>query len=137
MNGTHDSIILTARLFLSLLFLIFGWRKLRDYAGTVAQIVQFRVPMPVAAACVAIFMEIPVALAIALGAFTRVSALLLVLYTISTALVGHRYWSMVGAERIDTMDAFYKNVSIMGGFLLIYVTGPGRYSIDALIKFKT
>ena len=30
------------------------------------------------------------------------------------------------------MDSFYKNLSIMGGFLLLYLTGAGQYSIDAL-----
>jgi putative oxidoreductase len=31
-----------------------------------------------------------------------------------------------------SMEAFYKNLSIMGGFLLLYLTGAGKYSIDAL-----
>ena len=30
------------------------------------------------------------------------------------------------------MESFYKNLSIMGGFLLLYITGAGKYSIDAL-----
>jgi uncharacterized membrane protein YphA (DoxX/SURF4 family) len=30
------------------------------------------------------------------------------------------------------MDSFYKNLSIMGGFLLLYTAGAGKYSIDAL-----
>ena len=30
------------------------------------------------------------------------------------------------------MDGFYKNLSIMGGFLLLCMTGAGKYSIDAL-----
>jgi len=30
------------------------------------------------------------------------------------------------------MDSFYKNLSIMGGFLLLYTVGAGKYSIDAL-----
>jgi putative oxidoreductase len=30
------------------------------------------------------------------------------------------------------MDGFYKNLSIMGGFLLLCVTGAGKYSIDGL-----
>ena len=30
------------------------------------------------------------------------------------------------------MDSFYKNLSIMGGFLLLYITGAGKYSIDVL-----
>jgi hypothetical protein len=28
-------------------------------------------------------------------------------------------------------DNFYKNISIIGGFLLLYVTGGGKYSVDA------
>jgi putative oxidoreductase len=73
-------------------------------------------------------------LAVAVGAFTRPSALLLFLYTLGTALIGHRYWTMTGADYVDSMDSFYKNLSIMGGFLLLYVTGPGKYSIDRLLS---
>ena len=32
-NDVNDEVILVARLFLATLFLIFGWRKLRDYSG--------------------------------------------------------------------------------------------------------
>ena len=88
--------------------------------------------MPVLAAAVAIFMELPVAFAVAVGAFTRPSALLLFLYTLGAALIAHRYWTVAGANKVDTMDSFYKNLSIMGGFLLLYVTGAGKYSIDVL-----
>jgi putative oxidoreductase len=131
-NHINDEVILAARLLLAALFLIFGWRKRRDYSGTVSQMVQLGVPMPVLAAVVAIFMELPVAFAVAVGAFARPSALLMVLYTLGTALFGHRYWTMTGADRVDNMDGFYKNFSIMGGFLLLYLTGAGKYSIDAL-----
>jgi putative oxidoreductase len=131
-NGVNDELILAARLLLATLFLIFGWRKLKDYSGTVSQIVQLGGPMPRLAAAVAIFMELPVAFAIAVGAFTRPSALLLFLYTLGTALIGHRYWTVTGADRVDSMDGFYKDLSIMGGLLLLYITGAGKYSIDAL-----
>jgi putative oxidoreductase len=97
-NDVNDELILAARLLLATLFLIFGWRKPRDYSGTVRQIVQLGGPMPRLAAAIAIFMELPVAFAVAVGA----------------------------------MDGFYKNLSIMGGLLLLYVTGAGKYSIDAL-----
>ena len=131
-NGINDELILAARLLLATLFLIFGWRKLRDYSGTVDQMVQLGVPLPVPAAAVATFMELPVAFAVAVGAFTRASALLMFFYTLGTALIGHRYWTITGPDWVDSMDGFYKNLSIMGGFLLLYMTGAGRYSIDAL-----
>jgi putative oxidoreductase len=131
-NGINDELILAARLLLATLFLIFGWRKLRDFSGTVSQMAQLGVPIPVLAAGVATFMELPVAFAVAVGAFTRPSALLMFFYTLGTALIGHRYWTTTDADYVDSMDSFYKNLSIMGGFLLLYITGAGKYSIDAL-----
>jgi putative oxidoreductase len=131
-SGISDELILLARLLLATLFLIFGWRKLRDFSGTVSQMVQLGVPTPILAAAAATFMELPVAFAVAVGAFTRPSALLMFLYTLGTALIGHRYWTKTGADQVESMDSFYKNLGIMGGFLLLYVTGAGKYSIDAL-----
>lgn len=132
LSRVNDEIIVAARLLLATLFLIFGWRKLSDYSGTVRQIVQFGGPMPRLAAAIAIFMELPVAFAVAVGAFARPSALLLALYTLGTALMGHRYWTITGVGQVDSMDGFYKNLSITGGFLLLFITGAGKYSIDAL-----
>jgi uncharacterized membrane protein YphA (DoxX/SURF4 family) len=37
MNGITDELILAARLLVTTLFLIFGWRKLRNLSGTVSQ----------------------------------------------------------------------------------------------------
>jgi putative oxidoreductase len=132
-TGINNELILAARLLLTALFLIFGWRKLKDFSGTVSQMVQLSVPLPTLAAGVATFMELPVAFAVAIGAFTRPSALLMFLYTLGTARFGHRYWTMTGSERVDNMDGFFKNLGIMGGFLLLYITGPGKYSLDALL----
>ncbi|MGA3138809.1 MAG: DoxX family protein [Xanthobacteraceae bacterium] len=133
----NDALILAARLLLAALFLIFGWRKLTDFSGTVSQMVELKAPMPLLAASIATFMELPVAFAIAMGAFTRPLALLMFLYTLGTALIGHRFWTATDAERVDSMDSFFKNLSIMGGFLLLFVTGPGKYSIDILCNLPS
>jgi putative oxidoreductase len=130
-SALNDEIILAARLFLATLFLIFGVRKLRDISGTVSQMVQDAVPTPVSATAVAIFMELPVAFAVAVGAFTRLAAVLMALYTMGTSLIEHRYWTKADATYVDSMESFYKNLSIIGGFLLLYVTGAGHFSVDA------
>jgi putative oxidoreductase len=132
-NDSTDGIILVARLLLAALFLIFGWRKLVDYSGTVSRMVQDGAPLPALSAAIAIFMELPVAFAVAVGAFTRPSAALLALYTLGTALIAHRYWTVPDANKVDSMEGFYKNLSVVGGFLLLYITGAGRYSIDAIL----
>jgi len=133
-NDLSDWIILAARVFLAALFLIFGWRKLRDTSGTVSQMVRDGLPTPVLATAIAIFMELPVAFAVAIGAFARFSATLVFLYTLGTSLVEHRYWSLPAGKRLESMEAFYKNLSIIGGFLLLTVTGAGNYSIDAAYR---
>jgi putative oxidoreductase len=135
-NDINDELILVARLLLATLFLIFGWRKLRDYSATVSQMVQLGAPMPVLAAAVATFMELPVAFAVAVGAFTRLSAALMFFYTLGTALIGHRYWTMTGKDRVDSMDGFYKNLSIMGGFLLLYTAGAGKIFDRCIVRHR-
>jgi putative oxidoreductase len=94
---------------------------------------QLGLPMPVLVAIVSIVIEVPVAFAVAVGAFTRPAAALMALYALGTALIGHRYWTVKGADYVDTLEGFYKDLSIMGGFLLLYITGAGKYSIDAML----
>ena len=130
---TRDGVILVGRILLVVLFLIFGWQKLTGFAGTVGYFSQLGVPLPPVAAIVAILMEFFVGLAILLGVLTRPLALLFAIYTLATGFLGHQYWTMTGVEQVEAMINFYKNVSIIGGFLLLYVTGAGKYSLDARI----
>ncbi|MBD8898266.1 DoxX family protein [Rhodanobacter sp. DHG33] len=129
-ENQRDALLLVARLLLMLLFVLFGFSKLTDYTGTSAYMAAEGLPLPMLAAAVVIAMEFFVGLAIVLGFWTRPLALLLALYTLGTALVAHHYWTMGGADRMANMINFYKNLSIIGGLLLLCLTGPGRYSID-------
>ena len=144
-----DVAILVARILLAMLFLVFGWSELTNHAGTVGYMTQAGAPLPLLAlmefllelfdalgALVAIPIEVIIALAVAVGLWTRPLALLLALYTLGTALIGHPFWIMEGADRFAAAINFYKNLSIVGGFLLLYVTGAGRYSVDAW-RFKS
>lgn len=132
-----EEAILVARILLIVLFVVFGWSKLTDYSGTVGYMAHTGAPLPSLAALVAIVVEVFVALAVALGVWTRPLALLMALYTLGTALIGHPFWSMEGAARYANAINFYKNVSIIGGLLLLYVTGPGRYSLDAMLGARS
>lgn len=131
-----DEVILIARILLVVLFVVFGWGKLTNYSGTVGYMAQLGAPMPSVAALVAIVVEVFVALAVGFGVWTRPLALLLALYTLGTALIGHPFWTMEGVSRSGNAINFYKNMSIIGGFLLLYVTGAGRYSVDARLHHR-
>jgi len=54
---------------------------------------------------------------------------LFVAFVLGTALLGHAFWGMQGAERAANLTQFLKNVSIAGGLLLLVVTGAGRYAV--------
>ena len=130
LESRRNEVLLLARVLLMVLFVLFGWSKLTDFAGTTAYMASEGLPLPALAAVVVIAMEFVVGLAIVLGVCTRPLALLMALYTLGTALVGHHYWTMTGAERAANMINFYKNLSIIGGLLLLCLTGPGKYSVD-------
>ncbi|MBS0853802.1 DoxX family protein [Enterobacter sp. JGM127] len=123
-------LLLIARIAIVLLFIIFGLPKMTGFDGTVQYMAKLGAPMPMLAAIIAVVMEIPAAILIVLGFFTRPIALLFVFYTLGTAVIGHPYWEMNGDAVMPNMINFYKNISIAGAFLLLAVTGPGAISID-------
>ena len=130
-ESVRDGVILVSRILLMLLFVIFGWEKLTGFGGTVGYFGQIGLPAPALAAIIAVVMEFFVGVAIILGLLTRPLAVILAIYTLATGLVGHHYWTMSGMARMEAEINFFKNISIIGGLFLLYVTGAGRYSIDA------
>ncbi len=127
--GYSDALILLARILLMTLFLITGWQKIRNFSGTAKYMASTGSPAPQLATAIAIGMEFFVGLALILGLWTRPLALLFFAFTLATAFMGHPYWKLAGAARHDNEINFYKNLSIMGGLLLLAVTGPGRYAL--------
>lgn len=125
-----DVLLLVSRILLMALFVIFGWDKFLNFSGTVSYMESVGLPFATLASASALIMELVVGVAILVGFYTRPLAFLLCLYTVITALLGHRFWALTGGLRLDTMIHFYKNMSIAGGLLLLCLTGPGRYSLD-------
>ncbi|PRB76190.1 DoxX family protein [Pseudomonas sp. MYb185] len=130
LGNQRNEVILLARILLMVLFLLSGWPKLTGFSGTVAYMASLGAPLPAVAAAVAVVMEILAAILLIIGFYTRPVALLYALFVLGTALIGHQYWTMVDPERGANMTQFFKNISIVGGLLLLVVTGPGKYSVD-------
>jgi putative oxidoreductase len=125
-----NELLLVARILLVILFVKFGWVKITDFSGTVAYMAKTGAPLPMLAAIIAVVMEVAVAIAIGVGFYARPLAIALAIYTLGTSIIGHHYWNMTGTAEYTNMVNFYKNLSIIGGFLLLSVTGPGKYSLD-------
>jgi putative oxidoreductase len=69
-------------------------------------------------------------LAILAGFKTRWVAYAFVAYLLLVTFFAHNFWDMQGAARGANMAHFYKNLAIIGGFLLLALQGAGRYSVD-------
>jgi putative oxidoreductase len=126
----RDVLLLLSRILLVILFVMFGWKKIVDFPGTIAFMGSEGAPAPIISAAISVVMELFVGVAILVGFQTRALALLLALYTIGTGIIGHHYWTMTGGEQINNMIHFYKNIAIAGGLLALCAAGPGRFSID-------
>jgi putative oxidoreductase len=61
-----------------------------------------------------------------------VAAVLMILFTVVATLIAHRFWEFEGAARQTQQSQFFKNLAIVGGYLVLLVSGAGRYSIDRL-----
>ena len=70
-------------------------------------------------------MEILFPLLLIVGYQTKISALVLAIFTLATALIFHTDFT-----NQMQLTSFLKNFAIAGGFLIIFVNGAGKYSID-------
>ena len=129
--------LLLARIFLAAIFLQSGFGKLTGVEGFAGYLGGHGVPAEYSylAAIVAGVVEFLGALCILFGFFTRLAALVMALFTVVAAAIGHRFWEFADpATHLAQMINFMKNVAIVGGFLALYTAGPGRMSVDGRSK---
>ena len=115
------------RLLLSAIFLINGIGKIFNYEGTIQYMENFDVPSYLIIPAITVEILFPILLI--LGYYTKFSALVLSLFTLVLAVIFHTDFS----NQMQLMS-FLKNIAIAGGFLIIFVYGPGKYSIDHKLK---
>ena len=114
---------LLARVFISLIFLLSGINKIGNYEGTVGWMESLG--MPGIFLIPAIILEIVAPMLIMIGYKVKISAALLSVFCVATAIIFHSDFS-------DQMQfiSFMKNIGLAGGFLFIVVNGAKDFSLD-------
>jgi putative oxidoreductase len=125
-----DLLALVGRILLAAMFVISGYGKLTGFDGTVGYIASKGLPMAQVLAAVAILIEVGGGLAIVIGWKTRWAALALVVFLIVISPIFHNYWAVPPEQMQGQQINFMKNLTILGGMLLLLGFGPGRYSLD-------
>ena len=123
----NDTLILLARLAIAALFLQAGIGKLFEIPGFAASLATKGVPFSGIAVYLVILVEILGAFALILGVKAKETSTILLIFTCIATLLSHAFWSFPDEVRDAQQGQFFKNLAIIGGLLLYFVTGPGKY----------
>ncbi len=118
-------VLVLARILLALIFILSGFGKLTNIAGTAAYFANYHLPVPTATAIIVGLVELLGGLAILIGFKTRIVGWIMAIFCVATALVAHTDF----ADQAQMIN-FLKNLAITGGFLALAVQGAGSISVD-------
>lgn len=93
--------------------------------GLIAGIAGKGIPAAALVGWIALVLKLGGSILVLLGFKTRVGCLMLVVFTLVTAFG----WHTPSGWPID--GTFLKELSMIGGILILMTTGPGKYSLDA------
>ena len=120
---------LIGRILLSALFLIEGIGKIFMLENVVMYMEDYGVPGMLFIPTVVV--EILFPLFLIMGYKTRLTALVMALFTFTVAIIFHTDFTE-GTQ----MVFFLKDLAIAGGFMIIFAYGPNRISLDYFLKSK-
>jgi putative oxidoreductase len=133
-----DIVILLSRILMSAVFIVYGSLKFMDVTSIInnpgtkrfMDLIASGAAVPTWLGYLIAAIELIGGLAILIGVKTRWVAWAFVVWVIIVTALGHPFWTMEGAARAANQANFYKNLAIMAAYLLLAVTGAGRYSLD-------
>ena len=118
---------LCARILISVLFFLNGIFKIMKYDGAVSWMESYGIPglliIP------AIILEIVGPILIILGYKTKITAAILSVFCLVTAIIFHNDF-----DNQMQLTSFLKNIAIAGGFLFLVVNGSKEFSLDSKLK---
>ena len=110
---------LIGRALLGPVFIFGGWDVLRNPEGRIKLAREAGTPQPELAVRANAALMVGAGGSLMLGIAPRLSALALAISLVPTSLAGHPFWKRQGAERKQQMVHFLKNLSTIGGLLLV------------------
>ena len=125
MSKSYDSVALTGRILIGVLFFMSGLSKIAAPAVTQGYIAAMGLPAPEISYFGAIAVEVLGSLLLIAGYRVRPVAIGMALFTLATALVFHKNF----ADQ-NQMIHFMKNIAIIGGLLQVAAFGGGKFSLD-------
>lgn len=123
----RDVSLLIGRILIAAVFLMTVWTG----GPAAAYLKSLNYPAPDAMSLLAHLAEWIVVVTLVLGVATRIGALLAFVFVVIAMLTAHLYWQFPQAAQTLQYVFLSKDLAIAGGALVLFVTGGGRYSVDA------
>jgi putative oxidoreductase len=121
---------LAGRILIVVLFAGSALGKLSNFEAAAGGMAAKGLPFAVFGLGCAIALELACAGAVLVGWRTRWAALALTLFTLVTAVLFHDFWAARSPQEAMTQHfAFFKNIGIAGGLLVLAALGPGPLSL--------
>jgi len=131
MNDKYSAYVsLAGRILLALMFIPAGFGKLTNIGGTAGYIASGGLPFPSVLAVLVGALELFGGLALVIGFKVRWVGLAMALFTLAASMLFHPFWSVPEAQQMVTKLLFMKNISVVGGMLLISALGAGALRLD-------
>ena len=131
-SGMSDALLLLGRLLIAALFFLTAWFG----SPNVGYLTSLGYPNPELMSVLAITVEFIIIVSLVLGVATRYGALLGLLFVFVASVTAHRYWNFPQPQQLVQYIFLTKNLAIAGGVIVLFATGPGRYSIDRMLSDK-
>jgi putative oxidoreductase len=130
MNRTTDAAALVGRILLALMFVISGFGKIGAFEDTTVFMARAGIPAVSVLLMLTILVELGGGMAIIVGWKTRQIALVIAVFVAIVTVVFHAFWAAPADQRMVQQLMFMKNMSIIGGLLLLVAFGPGDWALD-------
>jgi putative oxidoreductase len=132
-RGATGPVVLLGRLLFVLIFLMSGPRHFMGQ--TIAYAASQGVPLAALAVPFSGLLALAGGLSILLGYRARIGAWLIVLFLVGVTPMLHNFWTVTDPMMYQMqMVMFMKNVSMLGGALVISQLGSGPWSLDSRRK---
>jgi putative oxidoreductase len=126
----QGAVVVLGRFFFALIFLMAGANHFNKQA--IGYAASQGVPLAAIAVPLSGVLAIAGGLSVLLGYRAKLGAWLIVLFLVPVSLMMHKFWTVTDPMMAQNqMVHFMKNVSMLGGALLVSQFGAGPFSLDA------
>ena len=129
-NMLYKYLQLIGRISLGLIFVLAGFGKLANPAGTVGYMTAYGMPYADRLVWPTGLLEFGGGILLIIGWQARWAATALILFTLTASFIFHAFWNVDAAQMQLQQIMFLKNLAIVGGLLYVVAYGSGACSVS-------